>query len=94
MKPIAEGHALRRFFRGLIDNTFCAEIGICDPDLTEYIADLLVKFVHVDALYALRRADAGSSSTSTAANSSPPKRAIVSPSFCAAANLSAICLRS
>jgi hypothetical protein len=57
MKPISEGHALRRFFRGLIDNAFCAEIGICDPGLTEYITDLLVKFVHVDALCALRRAD-------------------------------------
>ncbi len=57
MRPISEGHALHRLFRGLIDNAFCAEIGVCDPDLTEYIADLLVSFLHVDALHALRAAD-------------------------------------
>ena len=57
MKPISEEHALRRLFRGLIDNVFCAEIGVCDPDLTNYIADLLVSFVHVDALHAVRGSD-------------------------------------
>ena len=57
MKPISEGHALRRLFKGLVENTFCAEIGLCDPVLTDYMAELLVNFVHVDALYALRGAD-------------------------------------
>lgn len=57
MKPISEGHALRRLFKGLIDNAFCVEIGVCDPDLTDYIADLLVGFVHMDALHALRGLD-------------------------------------
>ena len=57
MKPISEGHTLRRLFKGLIDNAFCVEIGVCDPDLTDYIADLLVGFVHVDALHALRGLD-------------------------------------
>ncbi len=53
MQPIPEGHALRRLFRGLIDNAFCTEVGLCAPELTDYLADLLVSFVHTDAIYAL-----------------------------------------
>lgn len=55
MRPIAEDHPLRRMFKGLVDAAFCAEIGVCDPTLTDYIADLLVSFVHVDALQAAQR---------------------------------------
>jgi hypothetical protein len=32
-------------------------LGLCEPDLAEYIADLLVKFAHVDVLYALRNSE-------------------------------------
>jgi hypothetical protein len=54
MKPIHEQHVLRRMFRGLVESAFCTEVGICDPELTDYITDLLVNFAHVDAIYALR----------------------------------------
>ena len=50
MLPIREDHPLRRMFTGLLDHAFCAEIGICDPQLTGYLADLLVAFVHIDQL--------------------------------------------
>lgn len=56
MKPIPEEHPLHRLFKGLVESTFCTEMGVCDPYLTDYIADLLVGFVHVDAMYVLQGA--------------------------------------
>jgi hypothetical protein len=57
MKPIREDHPLKRFFRGLIDNAFVAELGLCNLAVIDYLADLLVDFVHVDRLRAIRNAD-------------------------------------
>lgn len=57
MKPVPDNHPLQRLFKGLVENAFYAELGMCEPDLAEYIADLLVKFAHVDVLYALRNAE-------------------------------------
>lgn len=57
MKPIGEDHPLHRLFQGLVENAFCAEVGLCDPELTEYVARMLVDFVHVDRLYALQATD-------------------------------------
>jgi len=57
MQPVSPSHPLHRLFKGLVENAFFAELGLCDPDLADYIADLLVKFAHVDMLYALRGAD-------------------------------------
>ena len=57
MKPVSEDHPLRRLFKGLVDNVFCAEVGICDPAITNYIADLLMAFVHTDQIYRLRSGD-------------------------------------
>jgi hypothetical protein len=57
MLPTPENHPLRRLFAGLVESTFYTELGICDPKLVDYLADLLVAFVHVDSLHALRAAD-------------------------------------
>ncbi len=43
-------------FSGLIEQTFVASCGIGDPRLTDYVADLLVRFVHVDGIWPLRSA--------------------------------------
>lgn len=56
MKPIPEEHPLHRLFKGLVESTFYTEMGVCDPYLTDYIADLLVSFVHVDAMVVLKGA--------------------------------------
>ena len=56
MEPISPKHPLRRLFTGLVENAFCAEVGVCDPNLTEYLTDLLVDFTHVDRLSAIRNA--------------------------------------
>lgn len=57
MQSIGRDHPLRLHFAGLIENAFCAEVGMCDPQLTDYLADLLVDFTHIDRLKALRRTE-------------------------------------
>ncbi len=54
MEAIGPDHPLRRLFTGLVENAFCAEVGVCDPVLNEYLADLLVDFTHVDRINAVR----------------------------------------
>jgi len=56
MQAIPEHHALRRLFAGMIEQVFCIEVGMCDPALTTYLANLLVDFTHVDRLNAIRNA--------------------------------------
>ncbi len=58
MESISADHPLRRLFSGLVEHAFCAEVGMCDPGLTSYVADLLVDFTHVDRLNAVREARA------------------------------------
>ena len=45
---------LRRFFAGLSEQTFQAQLGVADPPLIDYISDLLVRFVRSDAVYRIR----------------------------------------
>jgi len=56
MRAISENHPLRRHFSGLVEHALCAEVGVCDPGLTDYLADLLVNFTHIDRLNAIRNA--------------------------------------
>ncbi|MEM9702823.1 MAG: hypothetical protein AAF907_10325 [Planctomycetota bacterium] len=56
--PILSGaDALRRFFAGLVENTFQTELGLADPSLTDYLSDLLVRFSRWDAVFRLRTPD-------------------------------------
>jgi hypothetical protein len=54
--PIRENHPLKRLFTGLVENAFFTELGLCNPKLVDYVADLLVSFVHIDRLHLLRDA--------------------------------------
>ncbi len=45
---------LHRFFFGLAESAFCRRLGVADPPLVDYIAQLLVRFVHIDAIYRIR----------------------------------------
>lgn len=56
MESISDDHPLRRLFTGLVEHAFCAEVGMCDPALTDYLVGLLVDFTHVDRLNAIRNA--------------------------------------
>ncbi len=48
---------LRRFFTGIAEQTFQVQMGIVDPLLTDYISELLLRFVRTENLQRLRRAD-------------------------------------
>ena len=56
MESIRPDHPLRRFFTGLVEHAFCAEIGMGDPTLTGYLTDLLVDFTRVDRFETIRHA--------------------------------------
>jgi hypothetical protein len=49
-------HPLRRLFTGLTEQTFMARLGLADPPLTDYLSELLSRFIHVDAVYRLKNA--------------------------------------
>ena len=46
-------HPLRRLFAGLTEQTFQSTLGVADPRLTDYLSELLSRFVHIDAVYRL-----------------------------------------
>jgi hypothetical protein len=41
-------------FAGLTEQTFIRTLGIGDPNLVDYLAALLARFIHMDAIYRLR----------------------------------------
>ena len=57
MEAIGPQHPLRRLFSGMVEHAFCAEVGMCSPRLTSYMADLLVNFTHIDTLNIVRNAE-------------------------------------
>jgi hypothetical protein len=46
--------AVRNFFCGLTEYAFQARLGVADPPLVDYIAELLVRFVRSDEVYPVR----------------------------------------
>ena len=46
-------HPLRRLFAGLTEQTFLSTLGMADPDLVDYLSELLARFVHVDSVFRL-----------------------------------------
>jgi hypothetical protein len=53
-RAIPESHPLHRLFRGLTEYTFLSELGIADPRLVGYVANLLACFVPSQAIWRLR----------------------------------------
>jgi hypothetical protein len=53
MRSIKPDHPLRRLFAGLAEQTFLDTFGIGDPRLIDYLAALLSRFIHMDAIYRL-----------------------------------------
>lgn len=53
-RPIPESHPLHRMFRGITEQTFLSELGIGDPRLVGYVANMLACFVPSDAVWGLR----------------------------------------
>ena len=49
--------ALSRLFTALTEQTFQVEFGIADPLLTDYLAELLLRFTRSDCIYRFRDAE-------------------------------------
>ena len=45
---------LKRFFEGLVHHAFFERLGVPDPPLTDYLTDLLCRFVRMDAIFRMR----------------------------------------
>ena len=45
---------LSRFFTGLCENVFESRLGIADPQLVDYVSDLMIRFVRFDTLTRVR----------------------------------------
>jgi hypothetical protein len=54
MHQDSRASAVRRFFTGLTEYAFHARLGVADPPLVDYVAELLVRFVRSDDLYPVR----------------------------------------
>ncbi|MFO0907271.1 MAG: hypothetical protein U0794_02735 [Isosphaeraceae bacterium] len=53
-RAIPDSHPLHRLFRGITEQTFMTELGIGDPGLVGYVANLLARFVSSDTIWRLR----------------------------------------
>ncbi len=54
MHPNYRHTPIHRFFSGLTESAFQARLGLADPPLIDYLAELLVQFVRFDAIYRVR----------------------------------------
>ena len=52
--PATNPSLLRRYFAGIAENTFQAELGVADPALIDYISDLLTRFIRSEAIFRIR----------------------------------------
>ncbi len=50
----ATSEALRRFFSGLTEHAFQTRLGVADPQLIDYLGELLTRFVRTDDNFAIR----------------------------------------
>jgi hypothetical protein len=54
MDPIRSQVPPVRFFAGLTEYVFETRLGVVDPQLVDYVAELLGRFIHNDVIYRLR----------------------------------------
>ncbi len=50
----ANRNTLRRYFTGLAEHTFQTQLGVVDPVLTDYVSDMLTRFIRSDAMFRIR----------------------------------------
>ena len=56
-KKAFETSTIERFFRGISEFIFHTKLGVADVQLVDYVSDLLLRFIRVDSVYALRHSD-------------------------------------
>jgi len=45
---------LKRLFQGLTEQIFQVRFGVADPSLTDYLSELLLRFIRIDAIFKVR----------------------------------------
>lgn len=45
---------LKSLFAALTEQTFAIDLGVADPPLVDYLSDMLVRFVRIDAIFSIR----------------------------------------
>lgn len=51
IEPLRPEHPLRRLFGGTVQHVFYVDMGICDPQIADYLTEMLSTFIHVNDLY-------------------------------------------
>lgn len=51
---ISDDHPIRELFSSLVQRTFYRQVGLSEPALTRYVADMLVDFTHQDQVFRIR----------------------------------------
>lgn len=54
MKPLSDSSPLQSLFAGITEHTFLSELGMADPGVIDYLSTMLLRFVHRDAIYAVK----------------------------------------
>jgi hypothetical protein len=54
---IPETHPLRQLFQQVVSSEFASGIGVRDPGVTAYVANILTEFTEADQLFKIRGAD-------------------------------------
>src|SRR5260221_14424901 len=51
---VAKPESLREMFAAFTEHAFQVDLGIADPRLTDYVTDLLLRFIRFDAIFRFR----------------------------------------
>lgn len=51
ISSIPNEHPLKRLFSGAVHHALYVDLGLCDPQIADYLTELLSQFVHVDDLH-------------------------------------------
>lgn len=54
MKENSDQEPIKRYFSGLTESTFQSHLGVVDPPLVDYVADLLLRFIRSDVVHRIR----------------------------------------
>jgi len=51
LQPLRHDHPLRQMFSGTVQHALYVDMGLCDPQLADYLTDLLSSLIHMDDIY-------------------------------------------
>ena len=53
-RVLSGSEQLKRLFSALAEQTFAVDYGVADPPLVDYLSDMLVRFVRIEAIFSIR----------------------------------------